>query len=166
MVWGCFVGDKLGPLVCINDKIKQDVYIQLLDENLLSFIDVLHANGISELIFQQDNARPHTAQKTKDWLKVVGEKHSFTIIEWPANSSDLNPIENLWAYVKAELHRRYPDTKYLQGSPETIRKVLKPRVTEIWWEIGEEVLNGLIDSMPHRVEAVLHAKGWYTKYWM
>ena len=52
MVWECFVGNKLGPLVCINDKINKDVYIQVLTENLLPFIDTLTADSASGLVFQ------------------------------------------------------------------------------------------------------------------
>ena len=85
-------------------------------------------------------------------------------MEWPPNSPDLNPIENLWAWLKLELHRCYPDTKYLPGSPETVKSVLKERLMEVWWDIGEKMLNRLIESMSERVQAVLAAKGWYTKY--
>jgi len=60
MVWRCFVSDKLGPLVCINDTIKKDTYIQLLKENLLPFIDLLHDKHTHSLVFQQDNAKPCT----------------------------------------------------------------------------------------------------------
>jgi len=34
----------------------------------------------------------------------------------------------------------------------------------VWEEIPEEVLNKLIDSMIRRLEAVIKAGGWYTKY--
>ena len=105
MVWGCFVGDKLGPLVCVDEKINHQVYIQLLAENLLPFIDVLQEDGASGLIFQQDNAKPHAAKKTKKWLTTVSKEHGFVIMQWPANSPDLNPLENLWAHLKRELHR-------------------------------------------------------------
>src|SRR5579859_8086306 len=69
---------------------------------------------------------------------------------WPPNSPDMNPIEHLWAHLKLELHRRYPDTKYLRGSPDTIRWTLRARLTEVWWDIGEGVLRGLIDSIECR----------------
>ena len=76
----------------------------------------------------------------------------------------MNPIEELWAHLKTELHRRYPDTSMLQGSPDTIRQKLIERLFTVWWDIEEEVLNRLSDSMPHRVHALIAARGWYTKY--
>src|SRR5579859_4735126 len=76
----------------------------------------------------------------------------------------LNPIEHLWACLKLELHRRYPDTKTLRGSPDAIKCVLRVQLMEVWWDIGEEVLDRLIDSMSRRVEALLAAEGWYTDY--
>ena len=76
----------------------------------------------------------------------------------------MNPIENLWARLKLELHRRYPDTKYLSGSPAVIRGILKRRLLEVWWAIGEDVLKGLVESIPQHVQALLKANGWYTDY--
>jgi transposase len=164
MVWGCFIGNKLGPLVFINQTVDRNVYIQLLEQNLLSFIDMLHETGIQNIVFQQDNATPHHARVTRDWLKAAGEHHGFTVMEFPPNSPDLNPIEHLWSILKAELYRRYPDTMYLKGSESTVRGELRKRLNEIWWDIGEDVLNKLIDSMPNRIQAVLKARGWYTEY--
>ena len=73
-------------------------------------------------------------------------------------------IENLWAHLKLELHRRYPDIVTLCGSPAYIRQRIIERVHEVWWAIGEDVMERLIDSMPHRVQALIKARGWYTKY--
>jgi len=164
MVWGCFVGDKLGPIAFIDGMVNTDVYIAVLNDNLLSFIDALNADGFSDIIFQQDNASSHTSKKTKEWLANSVREHGFVIMEWPANSPDMNPIENLWAHLKLELHRRWPDTATIRGSPATIKAVLKRRLMEIWWNIGDGVLKDLIDSMTHRVRALLDARGWYTKY--
>ncbi len=164
MIWGSFLGDKLGPIVFIDGTVNTNVYIGVLDDYLLPFIDALNADGLSNIIYQQDNASPHASHKTKEWLANSAKEHGFTVMEWPPNSPDMNPIENLWAHLKLELHRRYPDTNSLQGSPDAIKTILKTRLNEVWWQIGEEVLRNLIDSMPQRVRALLDAKGWYTKY--
>ena len=164
LIWGCFVGDKLGPIVFISDSVKQDSYIDLLRTNLEPFIEALAADGEIHLEFQQDNARPHTATKTRKFLKALVSKHGLTIMNWPANSPDLSPIENLWAHLKHELRKRYPDTGTLKGSPQTIKAILRERLHEIWWDIGEEVLRKLVESMPKRVQEVITARGWYMSH--
>ena len=164
MIWGCFAGNKLGPIVFVDDNITQDIYMGILKQNLMEYIDVLKEEGLNEVVFQQDNASPHTAKRTQCWLKNAEQEHGFSLMRWPANSPDLNPIENLWAWLKLELHRRYPDTKYLPGGTGAVRAVLKDWLMKIWWEIEEEVLNKLIFSMPHRVQQVIEANGWYTSY--
>jgi len=164
MVWGCFIGDKLGPLVFIDGTVNGSTYIQLLEQNLVPFIDLLRENGIDNVIFQQDNASPHRAKATMSWLKTSAEQHAFTIMKFPPNSPDLNPIENLWSIIKAELYRRYPDTMYLQSSGNAVREELRNRLNKIWWDIGKDILNRLIDSMLRRIEAVIKAKGWYTEF--
>ena len=136
----------------------------VLQQNLVEYIKALRGDGLNGIIFQQDNASPHTAKRTQCWLETAGQEQGFSLMRWPANSPDLNPIENLWAWLKLELHRHYPDTKYLPGGTDAVRAVLKDRLMEIWWEIGEEVLDRLINSMPHRVQEVIEAKGWYTSY--
>ena len=125
----------------------------------------LAADGVTNLEFQQDNARPHVARRIRKFLDVLDEKHRFTIMDfWPPNSLDLLPIENLWAHLELELHRQYPDTAALTGSPQRIKALLCQRLNEVWWNIGAEVLMSLVESMPQRVEAVLQAKGWYTEF--
>src|SRR5436305_1687586 len=45
MIWECFVGNKLGPIVFINGMVNTNGYISLLQDNLLPFIDALIADG-------------------------------------------------------------------------------------------------------------------------
>ena len=154
----------MSPLVFIDAKNKKDVYIAVLEQNLLGYIDALMVEGLQDIIFQQDNVSPHVATITQKWLENAGRVHEFTVMEWLAILPDLNPIENLWAWFKLELHRHYPDTKYLHGSPETVKGILKERLNKVWWDFGEEVLNQLIESMPEHVQAVLEARGKYTRF--
>ena len=63
--------------------------------HLLEFIETLGADGLLDITFQQDNARPDTANLTHDWLKDAAREYGFIIMEWPPNSPNMNPIENL-----------------------------------------------------------------------
>ena len=163
LIWGCFVGDKLGPIVFFPSTVNQDVYIEVLRQYLDPFVKALAVDGITNLEFEQDNARPHVARRAREFLDALAKKHGFTIMDWPANSPDLSPIENLWAHLKHELRRQYPDTPKLSGSPQAIRAVLRQRLHKIWWEIGEKVLKALVEDMLERCMKVIAAKGWYIE---
>ena len=165
MIWRCFMGNKLRSIAFIDDSIKKEQYIAILDQYLLEFIDALGADGLRDITFQQDNARPHTTNLTCDWLKDAAKEHGFIIMKWSLNSPDMNLIENLWAHLKLELHQWYPDTKYLSRSPAMIRGILKRRLFEVWWMIEEKILNKLMESMSRCVHALLEAKSWYLDYW-
>src|SRR5579859_1999550 len=164
MIWGCFSGSKLGPIVFFDGTVNTDVYMATLRDNLLPFIDAVIEDGATNIIFQQDNATPHVSKRTHSWFKSAMQEHGFKLMQWPPTSPDLNPIEHLWAHLKLELRRRYPDTKSLRGSPDAIKRTLRVRLMEVWWDIEDGVPEQLIDSMPHLVQAVLDAKGWYTEY--
>ncbi len=123
---------------------------KFLEHFMLPSADKLY--GDADFIFQQDLAPAHTAKGTKSWFN----DHGVTVLDWPANSPDMNPIENLWGIVK----RKMRDTRPNNADD------LKATVKETWASIPPQQCHKLITSMPRRIEAVITAKGAPTKYWV
>jgi transposase len=110
-------------------------------------------------IFIQDNAPVHRARIIRTLLQQMG----IEVMEWPPYSPDLNPIENLWALMKQEIYKLYPELEHAPDNAETLDQ-LTMAAKEAWHNIRDQVLVRLSSTMPHRVEAVIGADGWYTKY--
>ncbi|GFX91683.1 transposable element Tcb2 transposase [Trichonephila clavipes] len=81
------------------------------------------------------NARPHRANLVNEFL----ESEDIKRIPWPANSPDLNPIENLWDYLGRAIARRHPPPRDVNG--------LKTALLEEWSLIPQTVINNVISSL-------------------
>ena len=89
-------------------------------------------------------------------MKVWKERNKLKCLEWPAQSPDLNPIENLWMILKRRISARDPPAKTV--------KELKAVVQEEWQKIPVDDVKNLVKSMPKRAKLVIKAKGFGTKY--
>jgi transposase len=148
MVWGGFAAHGVGNLYRINGILEQNQYHEIIRNQLVPSARKLFNNR--NWTFQEDNDPKHTANSTKalyNQLHIPRE-------EWPANSPDLNPIENLWQYLDLMCKDRKCNTK------EELFAVLQ----EAWERIPEDYLQSLVESMPRRLNAVIDAKGYGTKY--
>ncbi len=150
MIWGAMSSAGVGPLCFFKTSVTAPVYQDLLEHVMLPSADQLFKDA--DFIFQQDLAPAHTAKSTKSRLN----DHGVGVLDWPANSPDLNPIENLWGIVKRKNRNKRP-----KNADE-----LKVTVKETWASIPPQQCHKLITSMPRRIEAVITAKGAPTKYWV
>uniref|UniRef100_A0A8C1AXW3 Annexin n=2 Tax=Cyprinus carpio TaxID=7962 RepID=A0A8C1AXW3_CYPCA len=147
MIWGAISSAGVGPLCFLKTKVTAPIYQEILEHFVLPSADQLFEDA--DFIFQQDLAPAHTAKSTKSWLN----DHGVGVHDWPANSPDLNPRENLWGIVKRKMRNNRP-----KNADE-----LKASVKETWASIPPQQCHRLITSKPRQIEAVIKAKGAPTK---
>ena len=151
MVWGCMGWNGVGILTEVQGIMDAEQYCEILEHGLEKSFKKLGLEE-GERIFQQDNDPKHTSKRASKWL----DDNNIEVMTWPAQSPDINPLEHLWVDLKKSL-RKY------STPPKGVHE-LWDRVVVEWNKIPPETCQNLIESMPRRIQAVIKAKGGYTKY--
>lgn len=151
-LWSCILYDGVGFIVRIDENMTGPIYKSILADDLRATIDEYKVNE-SKMIFQHDNDPKHTSKIVTEWLS----EQRYTVMSWPAQSPDLNPIENMWATLKRRLFTDY-------SVPPKGMLELWGRVSETWYKITKEECQNVINSMHKRCQNVIKAKGRWTKY--
>jgi transposase len=134
----------------IKSTLNAEGYIAILERELQAFIKDYRLRR--HLIFQQDNAPCHKAKICQNWF----QNENMQVLNWPANSPDLNPIENGWTRLKDEVAK---------GPLITTKEELCERVEiAVKSTFTPEYCKTLIHSMTHRIQACIAANGGHTKY--
>lgn len=149
MVWGAFCATGRLELQFVSHKMKSSDYINVLKASLLP---VIKRRRKSKLIFQQDNASIHKSAETMKWLK----SEKIDILDWPACSPDLNPIENLWGIMVRQI---YADNRQFSSLQE-----LKSAILQSWEAIELATLQKLVQSMPNRIFQTINRSGGATDH--
>jgi transposase len=150
MFWGCFCYEGLGPLVALRGSVTGEMHAQTLRRHAFPTMRKFFPRGNG--VFQEDNARPHTSKIAS----AAREESGLKFLPWPAQSPDLNPIENLWNDVKNKVYGGGKKPKNIKGLEKIVRTA--------WKMIPLERIQVLVDSMPQRIQACIAAKGGPTKY--
>ena len=154
MFWAAIVGDQMIGPFRVEDgvKLNSEGYCDLLNANFVPWWKKHPARQRKLLIFMHDNAPSHASHYTKVWMERNGFKQE-QIMEWPACSPDLNPIENLWSVLK--------QTIYANGKQYNSKDALWDAIKEAAAHVSKETINNLTKSVDSRLLKVISKQGGY-----
>ena len=126
---------------------NSDMFLHIIKSNLFTQAEVFH---LDQWCLVMDNDPKHKSKKVQNYL------HENVPIEmpWPSQSPDLNPIENLFGWLKQEL---------LKTGPKTI-SAMKENLEKIWESINPAFLRPYCESMTRRCKLVIENDGYPIKY--
>ena len=147
MIWGGISHRQKSGLITIVGSLKAAHYCnEVIDPIVLPYLRQRHA-----AIFQQDNARPYSARHTRDHL----QQNNVHVLDWPARSPDLSPIEHLWDHLGQKVKGR--------NDVNNVRDLARALHQE-WQRITLQTIRHLISSTHRRCNSVIHVHGGHTGY--
>ena len=152
--WASISSSGTGSLVFIDDVTDDgsSIMTSAVFRNIISTFVESDAKKLigRRIVLQMDNDPKHSAQATKALLK----QKKWKVLEWPSQSSDLNPIEHCFHLLKHAL----------RGKKTKNKVQLKNMARDAWESISKDHPKNLVESMPRRLKAVIASKGYATKY--
>ncbi len=138
MFWAAFGHGARTDLVIMDGDpdaarggVSSRIYRDVLEDNLPVIIE-------ADSIFMHDNAPIHTAGIIKKFLR----EWAIDVMDWPAYSPDLIPIENLWFLLKEAIYKKHPELLDM-GQDDTAINALIAAAKETWDELSTKLLDGL-----------------------
>ena len=149
MVWGVISHNGKTQPVTVNGTLNAQKYRDdILAPVVLPFMQA--GNGVT--ILQQDNARPHTARATTQFLTA----NYVNVMEWPSMSPDRSLIEHIWDELDRHVRARpYQPTNLPQ---------LQETLLQEWNNLPNNIIRGYIRSMRNRCRSVINSNGGHTRY--
>lgn len=149
MIWAGISWRYRTPLVVVNGNLTAQRYV---DEILRTHAVPFMQNHADVTLYQQDNARPHSARLTTDYLA----QQNINVLRWPAFSPDISPIEHFWDQLGQRVYRG--------RQPPANRQQLIQALNRAWEAIPQYRIQRLIRSMRRRCQKVVAARGGHNRY--
>ena len=124
----------------------------ILEKSLNEMKSIFSSQNINHWTFQHDGASAHKDRLTNEWLanNVPEYISSGPTGEWPANSPDLNWMENIWSVIQDLIADPKP--------PRTV-KALRRKLFKIWRELPNSLFTKCANDMPRRLQQVIDTNG-------
>ncbi|KFM74985.1 Transposable element Tc1 transposase, partial [Stegodyphus mimosarum] len=122
------------------------------EQVLLPYVGLFRGTISPDLIFMDDNARPHRTLAVEELL----ESEDITRMDWPAYSPDLNSIEHVWDALGRRIAARLHPLENTQQ--------LKQMLIEKWALLPQEMLHQLVLSVRRRYKATIAVRGGHIPY--
>ncbi len=117
MEWGCICAYGMGSLHVLEGTMNAERFLKILEQHMLPSRRRLFQER--PCVFRQDNAKPHAAAITTAWLR----SRRVWVMNWPACSPDLSPIESIWCIIKLKYvkddHKLFSSWKPISGKNGT-----------------------------------------------
>lgn len=149
MVWGGITTNQRTDLVVL--PAPGMTAVRYVEEILRPHVLPMSRRIGRSFFFMQDNARPHTAAITREFLA----ENSIRLLPHPAMSPDLNPIEHVWDIMGRRLRDLARQPVNLEDLSQTL--------VQIWNDIPQEEIRACI-TMRNRLQAVIQQRGGNTRY--
>jgi hypothetical protein len=141
-MWGVISSFGTSKLKLFSGSLHATEYTTLLRTSLQPML-IQHAHH--HPVFQQDNSRVHTSKIVTHFIS----DNNIATMQWPPNSPDLSPIENVWRRIKSAVHRHDPHTV------EEAQRLLRRE----WGALPLDYLQRLFRGMGQRMRKVVKNKG-------
>jgi hypothetical protein len=138
---------SVGPIITLHGQITAKEYVDRLGNQVHSVIQTSFPS--SGAVFQEVSAPIHTAGTVQSWV----EEHEGELqhLPWPAQSPDLNIIQQLRSVLETGVRNRFP--------PPVSLKQLEDVLQEEWYKIPLETVQNLYESIPRTVAVLKTKKG-------
>jgi transposase len=149
-VYGCFSEKGFGNIYCFTENLNSELLCTIYKKTLLPSVRNFFGEDDNNWKLQEDNDPKHTSGKAQKWK----DENDIKRISWPSQSPDLNPMENVWAILKANVGN------YKPTSTKDLIKIIKKE----WRKLDGVFAENLVLSMKNRISLIVNNEGDHILY--